>query len=199
MTNDEKRLRREVFEWDIVNWSVAANFWEKRLTRPLNEARVLEIGACDGGLSLWFALKGANCVCADMRDHSRDAHEKHMRYGVAHKIQYEKLDARQIPYKERFDVVAFKSVLGGARGYFGDQAHIQIISEILKCLKPRGQVLFAENLAACRLHRLARKHFVKWGKFWKYLELAEVPALFADFAELDFMTCGFMGALGRRE
>ncbi len=52
----------DVFEWDIVNWSVALTFWNKHLQNSLVGARVLEIGARNGGLSLRLALNGADVI-----------------------------------------------------------------------------------------------------------------------------------------
>lgn len=197
--NADRKLLEDIFEWDVVNWSVAIDFWKNHLHVPLNGAQVLEIGAHNGGLSLWLALQGANVICSDARDPVDRGLNKHKRYGVTDKISYEKIDARHIPYKDYFDIVVFKSLLGGVRGYHGDDAHFQVISSILKSLKPGGQLLFAENLEGSSIHRYARKQFVAWGDFWKYLKISELPSLFVEFTAVEFMTCGFTGSFGRKE
>jgi len=195
----EKEFLEDVFEWDTTNWSTAARFWENHLNVRLAGASALEIGAHNGGLSLWLAMKGADVICSDMRDTRLQARKKHDHYGVAGNISYEKIDARYITYENRFDIVAFKSLLGGVRGYFGDDTHIQVIDGILRSLKPGGQLLFAENLDGCGLHRFSRARFVRWGKMWRYIRLSDVRLMFNGFAKIDFMTCGFAGAFGRGE
>ena len=197
--SDRKRLLRDVIEWDVVNWSTALLFWQDHLQVELAGASALEIGAHDGGLSLWLAMQGANVICSDMRDARQQAREKHVLYGVTEKIQYLKIDARDIPYENRFNVIVFKSLLGGVRGYFGDVAHVEVVRSIFRSLKPGGQLLFAENLEASGLHRFMRNRFVNWGKTWKYLKLDDIPSLFSDYSKLDFMSCGFIGTFGRTE
>lgn len=199
LQSNSKKLLRDVFAWDVINWSTALRFWQDHLQVELAGASALEIGAHDGGLSLWLAMQGANVICSDMRETRKQAREKHVLYGVTEKIKYQKIDARDIPYENRFNVIVFKSLLGGIRGYFGDDAHVQVVSNIFRSLKPGGQLLFAENLEASGLHRLMRNKFVNWGKTWKYLELDDIPLLFSSFTKLDFMSCGFVGTFGRTE
>lgn len=194
-----KNILTDVFEWDVINWSVAASFWEMRLRTPLARVRALELGARNGGLSLWLANKGAHVICSDIRDPNDTARCKHDLYGVACRVSYEKIDARYIPYENHFDIVAFKSLLGGVRANFGDDAHLQVIDAILRSLKPGGQLLFAENLEGSGLHRFFRDNFIKWGKTWKYLKFADIPPLFSGFSQLEFSSCGFAGAFGRSE
>ena len=52
-------------------------------------------------------------VCTDLSGPSQDAIDKHQQYGVSQLLRYEQLNALDIPYSEAFDVVLFKSVLGG--------------------------------------------------------------------------------------
>lgn len=197
--NESRRFLEDVFEWDVINWSVAARFWERRLHGGLSGARALEIGARNGGLSLWLAWKGAHVICSDVSGAMDSARDKHRPYNVLNRISYEKIDARYIPYEDDFDIVAFKSLLGGVRGHCGEGAHFQVMTSILKSLKPGGQLLFAENLEGCFLHRYARKKFIAWGRTWKYLDLEEMSLLFKGFAKVDFITCGFTGCFGRSE
>ena len=199
LQSNRRQFLQDVFEWDIVNWSTALQYWKDHLRVRLAGASALEIGAHDGGLSLWLAMQGANAICSDMRETRQQARDKHALYGIAQKIQYQQIDARAIPYENHFDAIVFKSLLGGVRGYFGDDAHFQVVRSIYRSLKPGGQLLFAENLEASGLHRLMRSRFVNWGKTWKYLKLDDIPPLFSGFAKLDFMSCGFAGTFGRTE
>lgn len=199
MGSDKERLFRDVFEWDVTNWSPALEFWSHCLQGRLEGSRALELGARQGGLSLWLALNGARVVCSDVADPVDAGRGLHTRYGVADLIRYEKIDARSIPYRDEFDIVAFKSILGGVRGRFGDQAQNAILASIHGALKPRGSLLFIENLEGSHFHRMLRRRFVRWESTWKYLRLDEVEPLFAGFRTLDFITCGFAGCFGRTE
>ena len=196
---DEQRLLRDIFEWDVVNWSPALGFWARHLDGLWESAEALEIGARYGGLSLWLALNGARVVCSDVAEPVDSGRDMHKRYNVAGRIRYEMIDARSIPYRNKFDIVTFKSVLGGVRGRCGDQAQDDIIASIHRALKPGGVLLFIENLDGCALHRVLRQRFVKWGSTWKYLRVDEVEPLLARFASLDWITSGFAGCFGRSE
>lgn len=189
----------DIFEWDIVNWAPAIDFWECELGGDLNDAKAREVGARNGGLSLWLALRGAEVICSDIKGPTDGAREKHSRYGVADRVTYQSVDALHIPYENQFDIVAFKSMLGGIRGRHGDEAHIRVINQIYKSLKPGGCVVFAENLEASYLHRLMRERYVNWSSGWKYLNIEEVGGIFRGFSRFSFKTSGFLGALGRNQ
>jgi hypothetical protein len=68
-----------------------------------------------------------------------------------------------------------------------------------RVLRPGGTLLFAENLAGSALHRFLRQRFVRWSETWRYVELEEIPRLFAEFCYLEIMCRGFFAALGRTE
>ena len=175
LRSNRKRFLRDVFEWDVVNWSAALHFWQDHLQVELAGASALEIGAHDGGLSLWLAMKGANVICSDMRETRKQAREKHVLYGVTEKIKYQKIEARDIPYENCFNVIVFKSLLGGVRGYFGDDAHVQVVSSIFRSLKPGGQLLFAENLEASGLHPFHEEQIRQLGKDMEIPEAGRYP------------------------
>jgi len=61
-----RELFRDILEWDIQSWKQAVLFWD-RFTADIAGARVLDIGARNGGLSLYFALKGAHVICSDLK------------------------------------------------------------------------------------------------------------------------------------
>ena len=60
------KIPEEVIEWDVKNWSRAIEFWEKDIPENLEGMKVLDIGGRNGGLSLFWALKGADVVCSDV-------------------------------------------------------------------------------------------------------------------------------------
>ena len=108
------RIPKEVTEWDIKNWSRAIEFWEKDMPENLEGKKVLDIGGRNGGLSLYFALKGADVVCSDVSsDGFKKAKKLHKRYGVSKRIRYEIIDVLKMSFQEEFDIVTFKSVWGG--------------------------------------------------------------------------------------
>jgi 2-polyprenyl-3-methyl-5-hydroxy-6-metoxy-1,4-benzoquinol methylase len=81
-------------------------------------ARVPRLGARRGGLSLWMAAKGHHVTCSDIESPRETARPLHDKYGVTGRIRYEALNAAELPYRDRFDLIVFKSVLGavGAQG-----------------------------------------------------------------------------------
>ncbi len=104
----------DIVEWDSVNWAKFLDFINKS-GMEFQGKRVLVLGERNGGMSLFFALKGAKDLCSDLDGPTDQAHALHEKYGVQSKIQYAAIDAIHIPseYDGQFDVVTFKSVLGG--------------------------------------------------------------------------------------
>lgn len=113
----EKELQKDVIEWDVVNWSRAVSFW------PLDELagkslRVLELGARRGGLSLLFAQMGIAdddgiIICSDLTGPSADARVLHEKYHAEDRVSYAAVDAVKFDERDAYDVICFKSVLGG--------------------------------------------------------------------------------------
>ena len=110
-----KEFMGDVIEWDITNWWRAVSFWDNVYPMDdLSGKKVLDIGGWNGGLSLYFALKGADVICSDVNENGFDrARILHKKYHVQKRISYECIDATKIPYKSYFDNVCFKSVCGG--------------------------------------------------------------------------------------
>jgi 2-polyprenyl-3-methyl-5-hydroxy-6-metoxy-1,4-benzoquinol methylase len=104
---------RDFIDWDVRNWSAALDYWLARTRKDLSKCYALELGSRHGGLSLWLALQGARVICSDIRPPTDSAKQRHRKYGVADRIQYQIVDATDIGYENEFDVVAFKSLLGG--------------------------------------------------------------------------------------
>lgn len=117
-TKRQRKLASDVVEWDVRNWWRAIRFWEKtHLFEDVQGKKVLDVGGRNGGLSLYWALKGADVVCSDIHaDGFEQAKKLHKQYGLEGKIKYEIIDATKIPYQDTFDIICFKSVLGGVGG-----------------------------------------------------------------------------------
>ncbi len=196
---NDRRLIREVIEWDVGSWKRALPLWE-RWAGDLTGARVLDIGSRNGGLSLYFALRGCKVVCSDRNGPPEKAMTLHRKHGVCQNMCYRTIDATQIDCPDgEFDVVCFKSVLGGIAGGDNLQRAGRAIGEMLRVLRPGGIILFAENLRASFLHAYLRNHCVRWGSTWRYLTVDELRELFAGFADLRLSCYGFLAAFGRSE
>ena len=191
-----KALRKDIIEWDIINWGKAINFFGVASIEYTGK-KVLDIGSRNGGLSLYFALQGADVVCSDLNGPTNKARELHESKSLADKITYEAIDATNIPYTEHFDIVCFKSVLGGI-GYNDSKDRQQsALNQMYKALKPGGYLLFAENLTGSALHRYFRRKFVKWGNAWRYVTIKELLEMLYEFKNVSYSTFGFFGAFGR--
>jgi SAM-dependent methyltransferase len=190
--------KRDLIGWDIVNWFKAIPYWEKRVSLADGDKKCLELGASNGGLSLWMAKYNNEVVCSDLTKPGKEALNIHSKYDCSKNISYEAVDATNIPYKEQFDIVAFKSIVGGIAGFYGDNAYkYKTLHEMYEALKPGGKLLFAENLKGTGFHTLLRKYFGT--KDWNYLRLDEIKSVFADFRKVSYTTVGFFGCLGRNE
>lgn len=190
-------LLKDIIQWDVLSWKKAIDFWEENISWD-KVTNVLEIGARDGGLSLWLVLKNKNVICSDISN-SEKAIQLHKKYHVDYLVSYQDIDATNIPYENYFDVVIVKSVLGGIGSYGNNNSQQKAIQEIHKSLKKGGKFLFAENLKASLIHQLARKKFVKWGNSWKYLTIEETHSLLSKFSDYKINTTGFIAAFGRSE
>ncbi|HLJ11277.1 MAG TPA: class I SAM-dependent methyltransferase [Planctomycetaceae bacterium] len=189
---------KDILEWDTVNWSVALRNWERHL--PSGPADCLEIGSGAGGLSLWLASKGHHVVCSDRAGARPEARELHGLHSVPGKIDYAAVDATNIPYNERFDIIVFKSVLGRIWAICGDEGLRQALAEMRKALKPKGKLLFAENLRSTRFHMFCRIRFADRGEEkWKFLTIEEMRGLLADFSKFEYDLAGFLGLFGITE
>ncbi|GLI52416.1 class I SAM-dependent methyltransferase [Thermodesulfovibrio yellowstonii] len=82
----DNKLIKDIFQWDVENWSQSLKFWNKYLSSNLEGLRVLEIGCGKGGLSLYFALRGANVICSDV-DYPKEAEIFHRDYRLNNKIK----------------------------------------------------------------------------------------------------------------
>ena len=187
----------DIVGWDVRTWSKAVDHWNDVLGDHEPRLRCLEIGAGPGGPSLWLALRGHDVTCSNFENTRGQAGPLHDRYGV-HTIRYEDIDANAIGYENTFDLIIFKSVLGGAASTAVQQR--DILAGMHRALKPGGRVLFAENLRGTWLHRLARSIAYRVrGTSWRYPTRRELDSMLAVFEEHDLRTTGFLALFGMTE
>lgn len=203
----EQNVINDVITWDVVNWSKSLPFWEKNIDLENKNYKCLELGARQGGLSLWLALKGNQVVCSDIsydtKPHELEKTKKlHQKYNCQDKITYQCIDALNIPYENEFDIVMMKSTLGGVREFLMDVPNIEVkvIEQIKKCLKPNGKILFIENCSSTIIHDYARRNKYRHKKNnWNYMKLNEIKSLFSDFNHIETKSVGFIAGFGRSE
>jgi len=189
----------DVLNWDVRTWSVALDAWQPVVAAAPPVLRCLEVGAGPGGPTLWLASQGHDVVCTNLAGTREQAFPLHDRFGIADRVEYRDIDLREgLPYRDEFDVVVFKSVLGG----LGDDPAFarSVIGEIHAALKPGGVLLFAENLRGSVVHRAARSLAYRVrGTSWRYPTLDELRELLDRFDDLELRTNGVAAVLGPTE
>jgi SAM-dependent methyltransferase len=197
--SDASELLSDIVGWDVRTWSSAVRYWDSEIAPAGEVLSCLEVGAGPGGPSLLLALKGHSVVCSDQSGTELHASPLHERYGVTDRVTYRDIDVTAIPLSTGFDIVIFKSVLGGV-GTLGRAAQEQAVSEILRVLKPGGRLFFAENLRGTFVHRIARAIAYRIrGTSWAYPTLADVESLLAGFSHRDLTTTGVVAMFGVTE
>lgn len=189
-----KELEKDIFQWDIGTWSRVIPVWEKVIFKKGYKTG-LEIGANQGGGSLFLALNEINVICSDIVDPQLKAENLHSKYNVCGRIEYKIIDGKSIPFSDNsFDIVIFKSVIGYLNNY---EERLKMILEINRVLKPGGVLIFAENLKGSYIHQIARRLFIPWGSNWTYLSLSELHVLFSEYSYFQIQTTGFFAAFAR--
>ncbi|MEX2113427.1 MAG: methyltransferase domain-containing protein [Pirellulales bacterium] len=194
----DEQLVADIIQWDVRNWSAALYCWDHQVDWP-SVYECLGLGGRDGGPSLWLALKDKHVVCSDVEVNQGRAQRRHERHGITSKIEYAVIDTLHVPYENRFDVIAFKSILRciGLDGRKDRQQ--QAVNQMHRALKPGGTLLFIENLSASIVRRLGLRAFIRWGTRWRYVALDEMHEFLCRFNRVQMDTVGVLGALGRTE
>jgi SAM-dependent methyltransferase len=190
---------RDFVEWDTRNWSVALDFWLENSRQRLSGCTALEIGSRHGGLSLWLALQGARVVCSDVHGPSKAAVSRHRASRVAHLIEHRTVDVTDIPYSDEFDLVVFKSVLGGISVFDDRDLQATAVRQMHKALKKGGELFFAENLVASPVHTALRRRYVRWGAKWRYVSVGDMEDFLAIFSRVRLRTIGSAAVFGKTE
>ena len=159
-------LCRDIFQWDIYNWSKTLPIWEE-IVQKVKPKKTVAFGEREGGLSLWLALQGINVICTDYNEFPEATPLKlHLKHKTESFIMYEKQDITNTSYKdEEFDLIIFKSVIGALGNV---ELQTKALDELFRILKPGGVLLFAENARATKMHQFARRKFTNWGGKWHY-------------------------------
>ncbi len=194
----EEDLINDYIQWDVKAWAKALHYWDDNVEWG-SVKTALELGSNKGGLSLWLASKGISVVCSDFKDVKIAAEQLHKKYNFVSEITYKDIDATNIPYTNHFDIVVFKSIIGGIGRNNNFEIQKKVFSEIYKSLKPGGKLLFAENLIGSPIHQKLRKRFVKWGDSWRYLSIEDLNILLADFSTTTIKSTGVLSLFGRNE
>jgi SAM-dependent methyltransferase len=191
----------DILGWDVVNWSQGLKFFESRLPARSDDSCALELGcgSAGGGLSLWLALKNFRVTCSGHREVSEVVKSVHVNYGVHPLVSYEAVDALATPYVGHFDVICFKSMLGGIVCNGSMKSADKAVAEIKRALKPGGKLLFAENLQATQIHHKFRKRYGAGKHGWRYFTISEICALLSQFTCFEYTTFGFLGCFGWSE
>jgi SAM-dependent methyltransferase len=192
-------IAADILKWDVDNWSTALAYWERYGSLGDGPLDCLEIGANQGGLSVWLASMGHHVICSDLENAEANARPLVERYGMRDRIVFEEIDATAIPYENDFDVIVFKSVLGGVGHNDAIDRQREAVRSMHRALRPGGRLLFAENLAGSSLHKFFRSTFVKWGNAWRYVTIGEMLEFLGGFSDVKFSTAGVLATFGRSE
>ncbi len=188
----------DIIQWDVKNWSKALFHWDKSVNWS-NVKHSLELGGRQGGVSLWLAQKGKQVICSDLDGVQVTAQPLHQKHKVTEYITYQDIDACNIPYENHFDIIVFKSIIGGVGSNDNHEKQKEVFKQIHKALKPGGKLLYAENLIASPLHQQMRKRFISWGNRWRYVSVSEMHDFLKDFNSYDLNTTGVLATFGRSE
>jgi SAM-dependent methyltransferase len=191
-------LTRDILSWDTRTWARAAAFWEDKLGPVDQQLLCLEVGAGPGGPTLMLALKGHRVICSNWAETQAQAAPLHDRYGVTAQVEYQDIDVVDIPYTDHFDVIVFKSVLGGLAEH--GKSSRMAMEEIHRALKPGGRLIFAENMRGTVVHRWARALAYRVCRAsWRFAPEREVRSLLSPFSHYELHTTGVLALFGVTE
>lgn len=189
----------EILGWDVGTWSVALDAWRPYIESVGTTLDCLEVGAGPGGPSLWMASHGHEVTCTNRSDSRALASPLHEQFSQSSRISYHDIDVTDIPWRDRFDVVVFKSVIGGVQP-LGREGRSRALGEIRRALRPGGVLLYAENVRATALHGLARAAARRRRSGpWHYPTLAELESELSEFSVHTLETTGVLAMFGLTE
>lgn len=190
----------QIIGWDTGTWGKAIPLWEKAI-KGKNELRCLEIGANQGGLSLWLSMqrevKSIECSDLDKTEH-KSALLHNQFPELKEKISYRNLNITDTAITGSYDLIVFKSVIG-ACGRIQENGKDIAMNNIYRLLTSGGILLFAENMQGHLLHRWFRKRFVKWSEGWSYCSMEEWKRWLLPYQSHEIYFDGFFSAMGRKE
>lgn len=201
------KFLKDIIGWDVVNWGHSLQLFEKNINFSSMKS-ALEIGCGSfGGYSLYLASKNIKTICSNPFGDFDKTKAIHSKYSFKNNLKYEKIDALNIKYDNKFDCIAFKSVIGvlgyGKKDRYDNiDREKQMISQIHNALKPNGYLIMTENLKASVIHQYINNKY-GWGKNskgWRYFSVKEYFEIIGDKFELiDYETRGVLGYLGKYE
>jgi len=181
---------KNIFRWDTSNWSNTLQLWNKSINESFDDLKVLELGAGDGSLSIWSCNLGGDVICSDLSFTDEKINTIKAQINNNQKIVFENINILDIPYTDYFDVILFKSVLGGLRSHNKQKLAFK---QIHKALKNNGKLLFCENMNSTYFHQYFRSK-KPWGHYWRYPSFNEFIDLSKPFRIIDYETYGLIGA-----
>ena len=194
------KFEKDIIGWDVSSWIPSLNFFDKNIDYN-NISKVLELGAFNksGGYALHFAKKKLDVTCTGITYPDHKLISIHKKYTCHKYIKYDKVDATDISLKENFDIICFKSMLGGIARFHGLDKIKTVFSEIYKSLNQGGYLVFSENLFSNEIYSNLRSRYRPDN--WYYLNLDEIKSCidYNQFKFIDYKTSGFISCIGRNE
>ena len=182
----------ETLDWDIPNWSRALTFLDKHKQNKFDGKKVLEIGANNGGLSIWAALNGAQVICSDIDGPSELAKKRFNQLKLTN-VEFEHLDVLNLVFKNEFDFILFKSVIGGIGRKNCIEKQLLAMKKINQALIPNGECLFIENMRGAWFHHYLRHRYGAGKIDWHYPTLKEFGEFSKLFNKVSYRTFGYIG------
>ncbi len=114
------------------------DFIEKEIDYNRN-LKILDIGCGTGRHSIELTKRGYNVLGVDLSD-SQLKRAKEKAIGLGLKINFQKHDARNLPFRNKFDL-AIMLCEGGFPLMETDEMNFEILKSVAKSLKPKGKFI----------------------------------------------------------
>ena len=203
MNRNIQNIIQKSIGWDVGTWKKSIDFFDHYIDyNNINTALELGAGSKNGGYSLYLAYKGINVLCTNVIEVSNETKMIHKQFNLSDFINYDVINALDMPKNKQYDLVVFKSVLGGlARN---NQVHVaeKAIEQIYKSINKNGLLVFAENIEGTFLHKFFRNKFSygKDGSGWKYFNIDDlIKIVNKKFDICNYDTNGVIACFGRTE